>query len=333
MTPKAEEIVNQALADRAPGHRDESPLCGDHVAILMAICNGAPNLGDQLSSFLAQGHRNWSLIVSDDGSRDAGPDMVRDFARRSGHAVSMMRGPGRGFAANFLGLIRAAGPLVPYAAFSDQDDVWLPGKLSRALSRLSGLPADRPALYAARTVIADAGLRPVRLSPLFQLPPAFANALVQNIGGGNTMMLNRAALDLAQETLRHAGGVVAHDWWLYQIVSGAGGHVVYDPEPALLYRQHDGNLIGANDTAGAAFFRLAQLLQGRFRHWNDANIAALEASRHWLTPEARKSLTAFRRLRGGTPASRLRALRGLGLYRQTRRGALALHLAAMLDRV
>ena len=34
-----------------------------------------------------------------------------------------------------------------------------------------------------------------------------------------------------------------HDWWLYLVVS-AFGTVVYDNQPALLYRQHGGNAIG-----------------------------------------------------------------------------------------
>ena len=40
--------------------------------------------------------------------------------------------------------------------------------------------------------------------------------------------------------------MVAHDWWAYQLVSGAGGTVIYDPEPFVAYRQHAGNLIGGN---------------------------------------------------------------------------------------
>ena len=40
--------------------------------------------------------------------------------------------------------------------------------------------------------------------------------------------------------------VVAHDWWAYQLVSGAGGTVIYDPEPTVDYRQHGANLIGGN---------------------------------------------------------------------------------------
>jgi glycosyltransferase involved in cell wall biosynthesis len=332
MTRNAEEIVNQSLKVRTVPHARSGDGTG-HVAILMAMHNGAATLGAQLESFLGQSHDDWSLIVSDDRSRDDSVDRIRAFAACSGRSVSLLPGPGLGFAQNFLHLIRAAGPYVPFAALSDQDDVWLPGKLSRALQHLQAVPEGRPALYSGRTVICDAALKPLRRSPEFTLPPGFRNALVQSIGGGNTMVMNRAALDLAQETARHARGIVAHDWWLYQIVTGAGGQVFHDPEPMVLYRQHAGNLIGANDTALASLSRLVLVLRGRFRGWNTANLRALEAASHWLTPEAREVLGAFRSLRSRSPAMRLRALKALGLYRQTRRGNIALAIAALLNRL
>lgn len=333
MTWNAKDIVNQTLAALPHGQSNRMPTSTGHVAILMAVHNGSATLNEQLGSFSAQDHDDWSLIVSDDGSLDDGIDRIRRFAVTAGRPVSMVRGPQRGFAQNFLHLLRVAGPTVPFVALSDQDDVWLPQKLSRALMQLQAVPEGKPALYAGRTVICDAGLRPLRRSLCFDLPPGFENALVQSIGGGNTMMMNRAALDIVQATAHHAAGIVAHDWWLYQIVSGAGGHIIYDTEPMVLYRQHGGNMIGANDTTLASAVRAAQVLKGRFRSWNTANLAALEASRHWLTPDARRTLDAFARVRGGGIRARMAALREAGLYRQTRRGNIALNIAAFLNRL
>lgn len=333
MTWNAEEFVNKTLHERSLERPGRDTGQGDHVAILMALCNGAATVDAQLASFADQHHGNWSLVVSDDRSRDDGPARVLGFAARDGRPVQLLRGPGRGFASNFLSLLRAAGPAAPFAALSDQDDIWLPGKLTRALDLLSDVPDGQPALYAARTVICDANMVPLRKSPLFDRPPSFRNALVQSIGGGNTMVLNRAALDLAQDTARHAEGIIAHDWWLYQIISGAGGRIIYDPEPSVLYRQHGANLIGANDTAMASLKRAVQLMQGRFRDWNTANIRALDSAAHWLTPEARETLDLFKAMRDGSPRQRLRAFRRSGIYRQTRRGQRALCLATVLNRV
>ena len=333
MIRKAEEIVNFGAGTADVSRQALTEVDEAHVAILLALYNGGGTLADQLESIAGQTHTNWSLIVSDDGSSDDGPTQVLAFAKHLAQTVRLIDGPGQGFVRNFLHLLQAAGPAVPFAALSDQDDAWLPGKVDRALSLLCDVPSGRPALYAGRTIICDAALKPLRKSPRFDLPPSFNNALVQSIGGGNTMVLNRAALDLAQETARHAGGVVAHDWWLYQLVSGAGGHIVYDPEPMVLYRQHGSNLIGANDTLIASGSRLAQLLRGRFRTWNSANLKALEACHHFLTPESRKTLLDFRQMRQGTLNERRAALRRAQLYRQTRRGNIALSLAAAMNRV
>lgn len=299
------------------------------VTILLGICNGAPWLGEQLRSFAAQEGVRWRLVASDDGSRDASAAILRGFASdRPGRAVEVIEGPRQGAARNFLHLLREAPAETAFAALSDQDDVWLPGKLARATGRLAALPEDRPALYCGRTVICDEGLRRLGLSPLFARPPAFRNALTQSIGGGNTMVLNRSGLALARAAAAEAGAIVMHDWWLYQIVSGAGGTVIYDAEPQLLYRQHGQNQIGANSSPAARLRRLGMLARGVVRGWNDLNIAALRASAHRLAPENRALLEAFAAARAAPFPRRIGAFSRLGLYRQTRGGEISYWCAA-----
>ncbi|MFN0115650.1 MAG: glycosyltransferase family 2 protein [Paracoccaceae bacterium] len=311
---------------------------GVHVAILMATRNGAAFLSEQLESIAAQDHRNWSLTVSDDGSSDATRDIVAAFAaRHPGYRVALRDGPGSGSTANFLSLIAAAGGRAGLIALSDQDDIWLPDKLSRAAAVLSPF-ASQPALYGARTILADRAGRATGLSPLFRRPPSFGNALVQSIAGGNTMVLNAGAAALAGElagaALAPGGRLPAcHDWWLYQLVTGAGGTVIYDPRPALLYRQHDGNQIGANRSARARARRLSLLLQGRFARWNDLNLAALEAARPFLTEAARERIGDFRRLRHRRGPAALAALARAGLVRQTAAGTLSLAVGAALGKL
>jgi glycosyltransferase involved in cell wall biosynthesis len=274
------------------------------------------------------------LIASDDGSTDESRAVVHAFARAAPeHAVSVKDGPKLGWPQNYLKLIRAAGPATPYAAFCDQDDAWFPDKLTRAIAQLRQVPVGIPALYGARTIIADDALRALRPSPLLDRPPSFRNALVQSIAGGNTMVMNRAALDILQSASFGAEGIASHDWWAYQVVAGAGGRIIYDHRPALLYRQHGGNLVGANDTLGASIIRLAKVLGGRFRGWNEANIQALENVAHLLTPDARICLADFRRARSRNPINRLAAIRRAGFYRQTRRGCVALWFAAALGKL
>lgn len=327
MNRNLKEFVNHGTKPRA-GTEVAGP---QHVAILLAHYNGGAHLRAQLDSIAAQTHADWSLIISDDGSGDDWLATASEFsAQNAGHRIWLTTGPGKGFARNFLSLVAMAGPTVPFAAFCDQDDVWLPAKLSRALLALNSVPSSRPALYCGRTMVCDENLEPLQPSPLFAFRPGFCNALVQSIAGGNTMVMNRAALDLLQDTLRCAKTVVAHDWWAYQLISGAGGTVIYDAEPGVLYRQHAGNRIGANSGAIARARRLRQLSAGQFRDWNHANATALAEASHWLTPEARETLQLFQIMRNRGFVGRIAAFRRAGIYRQTRLGQLALWVAVAL---
>ncbi len=302
----------------------------------MAVHDGAATLPDQLASIAAQTHRNWRLLARDDGSRDNSREILRAFAAE-GHDARLLTGTGRGAADNFMALIRAMpdhAPADSWLAFADQDDVWLPEKLARALATLgkAGSP-DQPMLYCSRTWICDADLRNRRLSAPRPRPPGFRNALVQNIASGNTILLNPAAARLVCAAAREVDTVVIHDWWIYLLVTGAGGKIVHDDRPGLLYRQHAGNLIGANDGIGARLHRLRRLLAGDMRRWTDSNIAALSRSAARLSPANRALLETFAAMRAMPLPRLLSAFRSLGLYRQTHSATFALWLAVLLGRL
>lgn len=307
---------------------------GPRVAILLCTFDGARFLPDQLNSIAAQTHGNWRLIVSDDGSHDATRDIIRGFAiaQLERSRVELRHGPGRGATGNFLSL--ATDPTIDADCFAycDQDDTWAQDKLKRAVDWLQTVPSDVPALYCSRTRLITADGQAYGHSPLFSRPPSFRNALVQNLGGGNTMVFNRAARDLLVQS---AGlEVVAHDWWTYMLVTGAGGQVFYDSEPSLDYRQHGQNQVGANGGLLPSLKRLVMVADGRFSRWNAVNARALTQVEALLTPENRAVLRSFRAVRtSSTGVSRLTALLNTGLYRQTRRGQLALLAAALLGRL
>lgn len=305
-----------------------------NVVVLLATWNGAANLREQLDSFCGQTMPPTRLIVSDDGSRDETRAILADFAAsKPGFAVTVLDGPRRGGAQNFLHLLRSIPPDADVVALSDQDDVWLPEKIARGAAQLSRLPPERPALVGGRSFVCDARLGNRRLSPMPRREPCFRHALVQNFAGGNTMMMNRAAAELLRAAAAETTRVVVHDWWMYQVVAGAGGSVIFDPAPLLLYRQHTGNQIGANAGVNAKIKRLRWMLRGRFRRWNAINLAALRASAHRFTPENRALLEDFARLQRAGLIDRLTLLRRLGLFRQGLEGTLSLWLAAILGRI
>lgn len=296
------------------------------VTILIATYNGELYLSEQLDSIFQQTHKNWTIVASDDDSSDLTISILKQYK------IKIYKGPRQGAAANFLSLVTKIGFNSDYYAFADQDDVWKPNKLARALAWLKIFPQERPALYCGRTQLVDKKLQNLGHSPLFKKNPSFKNALTQSIGGGNTMVFNKAAFALLRQTKNYCH-VVAHDWWAYLLISGAGGEVYYDPEPYLFYRQHFSNVTGSNSDVQARFYRMLMFLKGRIKSWINSNTSHLLALAHLLTPENNEVLEQFLNARRSWFGLRLIKIIQLGIYRQTVSGQLGLMAGAMFNKI
>jgi len=149
------------------------------------------------------------------------------------------------------------------------------------------------------------------------------------------MVFNHAAGKLMLEAETNVN-LVVHDWFLYMVVSGCGGVVIYDRVPSLRYRQHAqhaANLIGENSGFVAKPKRFSSMLSGRHRQWNTRNIEALSNLREKLTPENRYIYDEFSHFRNASLWGRLIGLYRTGLYRQTFVGNITLKLAALFKRL
>lgn len=302
-----------------------------HIYICLATFNGAQFLEEQLESFVAQTHENWSLIVSDDGSLDSTIEILEKFQTDNPERdILILDGPQKGYAENFLSLLRRIPSVPEYVAFSDQDDVWKPKKLERALGKLS-LFSDRASLYCGSCILINELGIPKTPSSLHKRPPSFENALVQNIAAGNTIVFNRQAFDVINQKQQRSS-IVSHDWWAYLAVTAVGGHVVYDKVPYVLYRQHSLNLIGANNSFKAWVSRFLALLAGRYSRWNTANIILLETLPE-ITPDNQHLLHSFKELKTLKGVAAIQLFCRSKLYRQTRFQTVFLAIMCFLGKV
>lgn len=306
-----------------------SPL----ICILMSTYNGGKFLSEQLKSIDNQTHRNWRLVISDDGSSDNTLAIAKQFQNKwESNRLEIRQGPQQGFCQNFLSMACDTTIRADLYAFSDQDDIWMPDKLERAVRYFDkNNESQLPIAYGTRTQIVDEVLKPLGFSPEFTHPSSFRNALVQNISGGNTQVFNF----VAKQLLEQAGlqKVISHDWWLYQLVTGAGGIFYYNPVPSLLYRQHPKSLVGRNSSFKSRMKRLRLVLSGRFKQWNDINYVALNSIHQLLSPKSKDTLDLFGRFRGGRLKDRIRLLGVCGLYRQTWQGTFSLWLATIIKKI
>lgn len=302
----------------------------ERVAILLATRNGAAFLDAQLRSLADQTWPSIGIWASDDGSTDDTLAVLSQWRKRwTKGDFNISEGPRDGFAENFRLLLTNGNQEAAYFAFCDQDDLWEPDKLGTAIAWMKTQDEAVPLLFCSRTLTVSEQGDAVGMSPLFRRKPSFRNALVQSIAGGNTMVLNRTARALLRRASLRAP-FVSHDWWAYQIVTGAGGVVHYSPRPLVRYRQHGDNLVGANTSLAARFARLKFLLGGGFARWNDVNLEALGRNRDLLAPDALAALDLFARARTSNSVSALANLHRSGVYRQTPQGTLALWVAVAL---
>jgi glycosyltransferase involved in cell wall biosynthesis len=303
------------------------------VAILLCTFNGERFLAQQIESILGQTFRDWTLFVSDDGSADSTLSILRNYQKHLGFdRLLIFEGPNRGFAENFMSLVRRVPATFQFYAFSDQDDVWHNDKLTTAVNSLAVAASDRPALYCSRTRLVDAQLQPIGYSPAFHRTPDFRNALVQSLAGSNTMLLNSGALALLSKVPKNSV-IVAHDWLAYILVTACNGTVIYDLNPGVDYRQHQDNVIGANSSLRSRIRRFQKTLSGRFSEWSSANIQILNCLRTEITDENIIVLDQFKKARMAALPRRVICLFKSGVYRQTWGGNLSLIMAVLLKKI
>ena len=288
------------------------------VAILLSTYDGSDYLTEQLASLLAQTHARWTLYWRDDGSTDGTVAIMTRFAEGPGfgRCVQLSETHHLGITASFLLLLRQV-PDDHVVAFADQDDVWLPHKLERGLIALGDPRASRPALYCARQTLVDGSLNRLGLSPRLARSPSFPAALTQNVATGCTVMLNPAARRLIAAS--HLPGGTLHDWWSYLLVGAAGGRLIADPVPVVLYRQHTRNAVGSPHSVLRRGLKAVKRGPDAFMKLFRLHVAELTAQPDRLSPQARADLALLEASLRGNKLARLRALLRLPqLVRQTR---------------
>jgi glycosyltransferase involved in cell wall biosynthesis len=311
----------------------------------MATCQGEAYLHQQLESLKQQIYCKWTLYISDDGSSDKTIEIIESFKMRcmqdqskedlSHHAflvhfgqVQLFEGPQKGPTENFMHLVRLlegveqirSGDLV---AFADQDDVWLPEKLTRAVAwhlkerEINVSLKDVPMLYAAKAYLVDKNLRPMGVTKTPQVPLVFNAALFENVLNGNTMVMNMSLIQSLRKI--SISNSVWHDWSAYLVATGCNGVVFYDCEPCLLYRQHDNNVIGGKLGFIKQCFRLNAVIQGRYKLWLKTNLGGLKDIQDSLSLNVCQMLLQIEGIRSEKNRwIRFLMLRQITLHRQNR---------------
>ena len=161
------------------------------VVVLLSAYNGEEYIGEQIDSILQQDWGNVSIWVRDDGSKDQTVSILERYEKDG--RVHLKRGENLGFIGSFFWLV-ANCEEGDYYAYSDQDDVWFPNKLSMAMERMEKEKQEQPLLYFSNYDYYDGQLNFLSHGDCKRKYPTFPNALVDCMPLGFNSVFNQAAM-------------------------------------------------------------------------------------------------------------------------------------------
>jgi glycosyltransferase involved in cell wall biosynthesis len=162
------------------------------ASIIVPAFNVAGTLEKTMHALLAQTYAPFEIIIVDDGSSDATPQIAAQFS--TDPRVSVLRQANRGTAgARNVGISVAQGE---YIGFCQAGDLWMPNKLARHVTHLRACPNVGVSFSGSAWIDETGAVTRRGQMPCCLTAVTPARILKRNpIGNGSAMVIRRAALD------------------------------------------------------------------------------------------------------------------------------------------
>ena len=214
----------------------------EKVQVLLSSYNGQKYIGQQLDSIFNQEGVEVHCLVRDDGSTDDTLKMIFEYQIKYDN-LEVIQGENIGYKKSFMKLVEKSGEY-DYYAFADQDDLWSPIKMIKAVEQINEIEGNIPVMYCSNCTLVDSELNYIGMlySEENIVPKSNVTALVQGFAYGCTMVFNCNARNVIQKYTPK--NEYAHDFWI-PIILKFIGEIIYDKNSYILYRQHDKNVLGS----------------------------------------------------------------------------------------
>ena len=252
------------------------------IAVCLTVYNGTQWLAEQLNSILEQAGVSVTVFVSVDRSEDGSEEWVNQQIAANPGIKALPHGIHFGGAAcNFFRILHEVDfSEFDYISFADQDDIWLPNKLSRAHELLCSTGADA---YSSNVMALWPDGRKVLIKK--SQPQRRWDFFFEAAGPGCTYVMKRklvcAIQDLLKSRWNEVQQVGMHDWFVYAFARANGYRWIIDDHAEILYRQHEKNQLGVNTGFAAFTWRMRHIISGRGLH-QAALIARLVGHSHFV---------------------------------------------------
>ncbi len=227
------------------------------ISVCIATYNGERFIQEQLASILPQLSPEDEVIISDDGSTDSTLDVVHSFEDSRIKVIQHKKRKAKftiDYAtANFENaLMHASGDVI---FLSDQDDVWMPSKVSTMLAAL-----EENDIVMSDCTVVDSKLN-VLHSSYYSTQRVFKTNLIYNIVKpsflGSCMVFRREILDRALPFPLYG---VGHDLWL-GLIGLRFYKFQFIKQPLMNYRRHDQTVTdGGKTNSTSIWFKISYRL-------------------------------------------------------------------------
>ncbi|RYE38894.1 MAG: glycosyltransferase family 2 protein [Sphingobacteriales bacterium] len=202
------------------------------LSVVLCTYNGEKYIKQQLDSLISQSYQPIEIIVTDDLSTDNTWKILGEYAAKYPFIKIHQNETNLGFVKNFEKAIRLCNG--DYIALSDQDDVWMPEKLSTLINHI----ADNDLIYHDSVFIDenDQPILGIRMSDHYNKYDGASNLpfLISNCVAGHAMLFKKSLLP----SILPFENRFYHDWWI-TFVAITSGKIKAIPDVLVKYRQHD----------------------------------------------------------------------------------------------
>ena len=315
------------------------------IEILLATYNGERFLPEQIESIINQSYTDYKILASDDNSSDCTFEILRSYESVLGEKINVVQSNTHSAKENFYNLLDMAD--AEYIALCDQDDFWESDRLKKSLKAVQRLERrygkETPILVHSDLEIVDENLssQNKKMSELTGISEAITHAkkeskylytisteesfsryLVENNITGNTVIINKALLDI----YKRPKVSFMHDWWL-GMIAFTFGKVGYLNECLVKYRQPGSNELGAKNPL--ALRNIRKRNKQRIRENYDCMFAQVEEflllyknelgkSRSADTYYAHKYLNAFANMKSKNRISKIRDILKYSFFKSSK---------------
>jgi rhamnosyltransferase len=235
--------------------------------VIIACYNGRKYIIEQINSILNQINIDVTILIQDDKSKDSTYELLESVYKDNTKVILRRANSNSGSASrNFISIFRNCNFYnYDYYCLCDQDDIWYPDKLNRAITiidekNVAGYSAAVNAFWPDGKSKILTQSQNIRLS----------DYIFEGAGQGCTFVLNG---DFFQKIKLFCDAhsdlcfkFHFHDWLIYILSRAWNYRWYFDQNPCMDYRQHANNDIGSKGTIQAIIKRFSLIKNGWYKN-------------------------------------------------------------------